>query len=392
MKSPMASPDAFNGPLSAFGRLLDVCTAVEQQGLDVCSAVKQHGYVDEVDAGAGSGVIQLHSEPAMRVISIPPRIAIEDLADGPYFVIVAQLCAGSLACIDSVCRLTRDLNRASGGPWQALGKRQFHGLELDGEDLFEGDLGEDDGGRAKSMMLSAQLKWPRSQLDWKLRYGRFRHEVRMFRSPFIGSEINEVEQADEIAYCRCKLRPDVLDVSECGVYLEVEVHTNSDNVSLAVVDFEGGGCSSVTFSPDTGAVIRERKVREAPRKVEGAYIQPLTTITSGQGFVGSMGLYLCGGHLAFFRRHSNVASETKSDEPSPWESTGYVTDLSWAEGRQLTPCLAFRDVGTYQVHITYVGSAPPVATERTTSAYEESSWRSLHWDAGEQDALDALEV
>merc|ERR1719277_1482 len=116
-----------------------------------------------------------------------------------------------------------------------------------------------------------------------------------------------------------------------------------------------------------------------------------------------MGLYLCGGHLAFFRRHAaaSAAGEGEDGEKggagegeaaSPWESTGYVTDLSWAEGRQLTPCLAFRDVGTYQVHITYVGASPPVVTERTSSAYEESSWRSLHWDAGEQDALDALEV
>ena len=64
-----------------------------------------------------------------------------------------------------------------------------------------------------------------------------------------------------------------------------------DNLSLAVVDFESGGRSSVrfdwqisrqsvhfpqccmsrlslkrrTFSPDTGAVIREKKLRESPR-------------------------------------------------------------------------------------------------------------------------------
>merc|ERR1711972_1155807 len=111
----------------------------------------------------------------------------------------------------------------------------------------------------------------------------------MFREPFNGSEITCVDQADEIAYSRCKMRADILGAARgCtgghGLYMEVEVGANPDNVSLAVVDFEGGGCSSVTFSPDTGAVIRERKVREAPRKVDGAYIQPLPTVPPGRRF------------------------------------------------------------------------------------------------------------
>merc|ERR1719188_228628 len=101
----------------------------------------------------------------------------------------------------------------------------------------------------------------------------------------------------------CRLRTDILSAdSDRDVYLEVEVLANPDNVSLAVVDFEAGGCSSVTFSPDTGAVIRERKVREAPRRVEGAYIQPLPSLPPGQAFFGLLGLYLFQGNLAFFRR------------------------------------------------------------------------------------------
>ena len=35
-----------------------------------------------------------------------------------------------------------------------------------------------------------------------------------------------------------------------GVYLEVEVNENPDNLSLVVVDFDDGERSSVTFSPD----------------------------------------------------------------------------------------------------------------------------------------------
>lgn len=184
---------------------------------------------------------------------------------------------------------------------------------------------------------------------------------------------------DEVAYCKCRLRTDLLEHgSEAGVYIEIEVLANPDNLSLAVVDFEAGGRSSVTFSPDTGAVIRERKVREAPRKVEGAYIQPLATTPPGRGFEGSMGLLLHAGHLAFFRRCRGADGEL-----GQWESTGFVTDLAWAEGRRLTPCLAFRDEGPYRVRIARVGSPPLLPPARLTAAYEESSWSALDWEAGQ---------
>eukprot|EP00434_Breviolum_minutum_P035783 symbB.v1.2.031686.t1/scaffold3704.1/size51685/1 len=178
----------------------------------------------------------------------------------------------------------------AGGPWQRLGSEMFSGLELEEEGTFQGDPCADHGRAAR--------------VDWRGRFAHFRWAAPSFRAPFAGPEIHCVEQADEIAYCRCRLRADILARRlDVGIYLEVEVFTNPDNVSLAVVDFEAGGCSSVTFSPDTGAVIRERKVREVPRKVEGAYIQPLTTITAGQGFEGCMGVYLGAGNLAFFRSY-----------------------------------------------------------------------------------------
>jgi hypothetical protein len=175
----------------------------------------------------------------------------------------------------------------------------------------------------------------------------------------------------------------------------VEVLVNPDNLSMAVVDFEAGGCSSVTFSPDTGAVIRERKVREAPRKVEGAYIQPLPTVPLGRRFHGLMGLFLCKGQLAFFRRCVAAGSE----EREPWESTGFVSDLSWAEGRRLTPCLAFRDEGAYRVRVVAVTTNPPVPIEQwsrqpviprreqpglaATPPLEDSvGWSGFDWEVG----------
>merc|ERR1719149_273254 len=171
------------------------------------------------------------------------------------------------------------------------------------------------------------------RMDWKGRFIRFHSDVLTFCSPYDGQHIKSISYPDEVAYFRSKLCTDILD-EHCihGVYVEVEVLLNPDNLSMAIVDFEAGGCSSVTFSPDTGAVIRERKVREAPRKVEGAYIQPLSTLPPGRRFHGIMGLYLYSGSLAFFRKCTSGSAEAGNLEVGPWETTGFVSDLSWAEG------------------------------------------------------------
>jgi hypothetical protein len=225
----------------------------------------------------------------------------------------------------------------------------------------------------------------------------------MFVAPFGGPEITAVAHPDEVAYFRSRLCTDILcDESAHGVYLEVEVLLNPDNLSMAVVDFEAGGCSSITFSPDTGAVIRERKVREAPRKVEGAYIQPLPTVPPGRRFHGLMGLYLHKGRLAFFRRcipyseTQEVISLAESPESvrtvpvpgdaqlGPWETTGSISDLSWAEGRRLTPCLAFRDEGAYRVRVVCVGTQPPLPLERWSAAGDNGGvgWSGFDWEVG----------
>jgi hypothetical protein len=302
-----------------------------------------------------------------------PAVTLADLAYGPFFNIAGFLDAQSLTRTDAACRMTRDLNRAHHGPWCLMGQLAYVGLELDGESVFyPSAVAGDPSASARRL----------ARIDWKCRFARFGCEVRNFRSPFQGSRITTVDQADDIAYWRCKLRSDILaENGSQGVYMEVEVSANPDNVSLAVVDFEAGGCSSITFSPDTGAVIRERKVRESPRKVEGTYIQPLPTITSGQGFRGSMGLYLKGGHLAFFRRHTATDASGEVTEEGSWETTGFVTDLAWAEGERLSPCLAFRDTGAYEIHMACINDQPPVIPK----PYADAQWRSLDWDASEQE-------
>jgi len=338
-----------------------------------------------------------------------------ELAEGPYFILALLLDAATLCCADATCRLLRQLNRARIGPWRALGARVFHGLELEREGTFEqpafglepdrGDLGCV-GGRKLA------------RIDWKGRFRHFRVDVPTFCAPFGGPEITTVAHPDEVAYFRCRLCTDILDERSIhGVYLEVEVLANPDNLSMAVVDFEAGGCSSVTFSPDTGAVIRERKVREAPRKVEGAYIQPLPTVPPGRRFHGLMGLYLHEGRLAFFRRCDSGSTADDGQERArgggeaaesprpprgaaaapgglgPWETTGFISDLGWAEGRRLTPCLAFRDEGAYHVRVVCVGIQPPLPPERWSADGEgEAGWSGFDWEVGAPTIPEAAEA
>lgn len=317
---------------------------------------------------------------------IPPPPPPEDpslvlaIGEVPYFASVALLDADSLCKLDATNRTLNAMNRSHVGPWRAIGIRSFQGLELERHGTFEETAQGSKKGRGKTI-----------RIDWKGRFRLFHKEVPLFCAPFDGAEITKAARPDEVAYFQCRLRTDVLDspTSE-GVYLEVEVLQNPDNLSMAVVDFEAGGCSSVTFSPNTGAVIRERKVREAPRKVEGAYVQPLAMVQTGRRFHGLMGLYLHHGRLAFYRRCDPSQGEEGYGQPGSWETTGFISDLRWAEGRRLTPCLALRDAGNYRVRIVRVCSEPPrMPTEPQISG--DAEWNDLDWEASPTTLTEAVE-
>lgn len=364
-----------SGSLQALGRLFVVCASgrcESQPPLPTDELLVPEGLRrDPLDEDTASEITTSDAAPGLTSAIEGGSELVDLVVQGPYGLAAAFLDAASLGRADAACRPLRDVHRGNGGAWFSLGAQAFLGLELDGEGAFQ---------PAEPLV---QVK--HNRLDWKGRYARFLNEMRSFREPFGGAEITQVDQADEIAYSRMRLCSEMLDAaSSRGVYIEVEVLANPDNVSLAIVNFDAGGCSSVTFSPDTGAVIRERKVCEEPRKVQGSYIQPLATITQGQGFEGTMGLFLLGGQLAFFRRHLVAGENGEQPELGPWESTGFITNLDWAEGKQLTPCLAFRDEGSYHVRLARMGAQPPLAPERTAMAYEEASWSDLNWDADQE--------
>jgi hypothetical protein len=306
------------------------------------------------------------------------------------------------------------LNAEPFGPWRSLGSSEFFGMELDvpgGYFAFDSERG-----------LRQQTKIGRP--NWKFRYNLFHTETPTFSTPFWGNDILKIERADEVAYCRCRLRTDLLvERPGHGVYVEMDVRANADNLSLALVDFDGGGRSSVTFSPETGAVLRERKVRELPRAIEGTYMHFLPSAPQGDRFEGIMGLYLQNGHIAFFRKWADGAApsgdaaiapaedaamgqeaeangselgryrnhlleeegalpEARASATEPkWETTGFCTDLRWAFGPRLSLCLAFRDAGEYHVRITKICHDPPIPVAKSEAAYKDNQWKHLYGDA-----------
>lgn len=294
------------------------------------------------------------------------RPILEGLPDGPYLSIAESLEANSLCSMDATCRMFRDIDRYS-LPWRTIGSREMKGLEME-QKTFEQYKSRGD-----------------KKLDWKNRYLRWRRDLPNFRPPFKCKELYKVSTADEVCYCDCRIQSIKLDQ---GYYLEVQVQKNADNISLAVVDFDDGGHSSVTFSPDTGTVIKETKIKELPHSVMGWYIQPLGHIQVHQGspsreshanainnrFEGQMGLYIHDGMLAFFRKCWNQRR---------WETTGYIVDLTWAEGRLLTPCLAFRDEGDYRVALGPIARRAPVKPEKYHLAWDIRNWYELNWEDGQ---------
>jgi len=298
-----------------------------------------------------------------------------ELIDGLYLLLAEWADATTLCRADAVCRQLYKLNGSHRGPWHELGVRTFHGLDLGEDGIFElDDQSCDTFGVASARCL------------WKQRYIRFRTQLMTLRSPFRGREIIGVEHPDEVAYFRCHLRMDMLSVASCGIYIEVEVLRNPDNLSIAVVDFDDGGCSSMTFSPAMGAVIIERRVSESPKKVEGSYIQPLPALPPGERFHGLLGLYAHQGRLAFLRRLWSCID----GEPCAWESTGFVSGSTWAAGVRLIPCMAFRSQGAYQLRVTRVDSKPPDRVRLEDAAVDspESGWKRLDWE--EDDAFQTV--
>lgn len=313
-----------------------------------------------VDA-LGNGRL-LHAAAAdSRIETVPEGQALTVLCGGPYFIMASWLGARDIGRLDAVCLTLLTLNDRQMGPWHMAGICAFIGIELDsGQDFLSFGAG------------ALQQPPGFARTSWRRQFELFHRGSLAFNLPH-RAEITAVSRSGEVAYARCRLRTDILAAeARCdSVYMEVDVLANVDKLSLAVVDFECGGCSSVTFSPETGAVLCERKAHEEPQTIEGGYKHLLPAAKPGQGFEGTLGVLFSGGCIAFFRRW---ASPPEQDGQAVWETTGFCTDLSWAQGPRLSVCLAFRDCGAYRVRISRIGQTPPLVPRLCREEIQADKW------------------
>jgi hypothetical protein len=354
-------------------------------------------------------------------------VALRDVAElaggtgGPYFIIASQLDLLDLCQLDTTCGMLRAMHSPS--VWKAAGEASFLAIELAG---WNRRVGSEPFIRRTTMKLRHQVN---PEVNWKTRCRFFHAQLQTFSmktfSMNIGRQISTVRLDDELAYCRCILQTGVLaQHAGISVYVEFNVIRNDDNLSLALVDSPGAGknFTSVTFSPELGAVIIERQNVAVPG---GNSAHFLPAAPGGHKFEGKMGIYVKDGRVAFFRRwaqHSldalrNLAAvgtdhapidklwhlATQEDydlafwtehadveeggahadtmeciasahadsmeciasaggltgEPA-WETTGFCTTLWWARSQRLSICIAFRDKGEYDLHTSKVGRQPPI--------------------------------
>jgi hypothetical protein len=181
-------------------------------------------------------------------------------------------------------------------------------------------------------------------------YSGFRNYISGFRTSVPTNKIVETGDDRDVVYMNAVINVQRLNGmgSDSGVYMEVSVYNRSDHMSFCLVDFEGNGTSSITFSPDAGAVIKE--TRSPDDGISGDYTAALRR-----------------------RKHFGVTSPSKAAIfistqvgivfmrffEGNWESTGPVANLEWASGGVITPCVAFRDAGRYEVKIERVCICKP---------------------------------
>ena len=212
-------------------------------------------------------------------------------------------------------------------------------------------------------------KWPeRSDPRPIIRYMSYRKALRMFLSPVLTNFLSYVSRDDScICFNMC------FGNMHAPRYVELEISQNSDNLSYSLVDFDAGGRSSITFSAETGAVIKERKIQEQPRIVEGLYCLALPRASQPRP-TGRVGFFMHASRGAFYRK---VGTD-------PWETTGFCINLTeWLQSCPITPCLAFRDKGAYGVKISAVSDRPPIPTldceELLAGKVAPTAWQTISW-------------
>ena len=170
---------------------------------------------------------------------------------GPYPNILSWLNVQHLSRMDATCKQLYDLHKR--GPWRTAGEIAYRGLELSG---WSFQLGSQQFNRDGNM-----------QCNWKTRCRTFHIRLRSFALRGGGRTINNVRALNETVCGRCILCTDQLASHGGSFYFEVKVSDNPDNLGLALLDLGSTDAStSVTFSPEVGSVLVERRFSERPNK------------------------------------------------------------------------------------------------------------------------------
>jgi len=199
-------------------------------------------------------------------------------------------------------------------------------------------------------------------------YGEVRTHLSQFRNAFGKKDIHSTHTDREVVYLNTIIVTEHLKdlPSFKGVYVEISVRKISDNLSFCLVDFDGEGTTSLTFSPDAGAVIRESQTND--EEIVGEYAAVLRKEKKfGLEKDSKMAVFISAECKIAFMRYFG----------GKWESTGEVTDCNWVAGGLLTPCLAFKDAGQYHINIEKmcISERPPHIEAST----EAPVWKPLLW-------------
>ena len=201
-------------------------------------------------------------------------------------------------------------------------------------------------------------------------YRELLYETTLFRDPHGTNSLGFIYTGEEVAYFKAGIRLD--SVTE-GILIEVWVHFESNSLSISFVDFDGKGSSSVTFSPNEGFVIKERKLLMDSNTVDGQYAECMSPSPKfGKRKTGArIGMYLDRNlGIEFFRSTTKRRIET----------TGIISDCSWVHGGVVTPCVSFSGPGKYDVRIeTMRVMNRPKSWPRLKKTEQSYEWKNTSW-------------
>jgi len=295
--------------------------------------------------------------------------------------------------LDACCKSVSAWNKLRNGPWYWGGCRVFAGVELAGEGLFDPQArgGRPSGGAGPAVE------------DWRSRFRCFRDRVIRFEDRGIHFEDRGIHFEDlgipfqtrsrgtyfHTERSRFKLRTDILGHvpgghggGEAGWYLEVQVLGRQDfEWAALVVDSPGSGGGRLVFGPHSRVVWF---LREVPVDAACLVVRHLADMR-GPFTKQSLGLYVRGGNIAFFRRCSlgaasfhgaaDGAAAAAASAETAWETTGFVADFSWVKSCHLSLRVLSAGSNERSVRIARFGAVPPVAVQRNERAYDSANWR-----------------